>query len=758
MKSLLGNTFASRSLYTLLILALATAAAFGQGNLVVGSTGTPTFVGTGTYTLKGNIVNTGVSTATTIGAAGATVTMGGAAAQSIGGGTGAINFQTLNITPSAVATTTLNVASTVNTALTIGQTLTAATLAIVNNNLTIGGTSALVNGSSALTTGASSLVTYSSASTGQVVLGGFTYSGNLTLSGGGTATKTISTATTVSGAFDASAAGALTVSGNLTLGSTGTFASVTNSATIKNGTGLMQFGAVTNTGTIDGTVAGGALTFNSTVGNNSGTIKGGAALATFSGLLTQTGTGILTSGAGGLTLTAGLTNTLGNITVSASQAMAVSGAQFTSAGGSLSFDPASTVTYGASATTIVPATYGTLTMNTDAKSFPAGTTTVNTTINANSDMSITGTLAMGATANANIKGAFTDNGTFTPASGAGVVAFSGTSAQAISGTTATIGFANLTISGTGDVTSSSNNLTVSGALVMSNENLVVGSGKSLAMTGTTQPNYNSSLYEVKGNMIWSIPASSTSTYTFNNSATTLALTTGPSGAITFGINSTPGANGNSSYSSAHTINRTTLVSYSAAFGTGTLQIGYLSGETGTSTEANMKEFNNTVTSAVKLGETGRASAVSGTSFGYVNVAGLTSALFASGNQILLDDRFNLFKSIVAGSWTAPATWNSSGSALPTNFDDVEIAGSYAVTIPTATAAAANSVLIDQGTGVLGGLTLNGTATLAVGVNGLTNNNTTGTGLTVNIGTSVTVAGANLTNNGTVTNNGSITVN
>ena len=269
MKSLLGNTFAGRSLYTLLILTLAAAAAFGQGNLVVGSTGTPTFVGTGSYTLKGNIVNTGVSSATTIGAAGATVTMSGAAAQSIGGGTGAINFQTLNVQPTVAATTTLNVASTVSTALSIGTGAIATTLAVGANSLTIGGTSAFGNGSSVLTTAAGSTVNFSSASAGQVVLGGFTYNGSLTLSGGATKTLSAATVTTVGQAFDASAAGLLTISnGGLTLGTTGTFATLTNSATIKNGSGLAQFGAVTNTGTIDGTVAGGALTFNSTVGNN----------------------------------------------------------------------------------------------------------------------------------------------------------------------------------------------------------------------------------------------------------------------------------------------------------------------------------------------------------------------------------------------------------------------------------------------------------------------------------------------------------
>jgi hypothetical protein len=95
------------------------------------------------------------------------------------------------------------------------------------------------------------------------------------------------------------------------------------------------------------------------------------------------------------------------------------------------------------------------------------------------------------------------------------------------------------------------------------------------------------------------------------------------------------------------------------------------------------------------------------------------------------------------------------NAVPGGSDDVEIAPTFAVTIPTGYAAAAQSVLIDAG--ATGGLSLAGTGSLTVGAGGITNNNVTGAGLTVVAGTSVIVNGSDLTNNGKISNAGTITV-
>jgi hypothetical protein len=651
--------------------------AMGQ-NLVIGNAGA-TFAGAGTISVKGAISNAGVATAVSIANP---VTLNGAAAQTVGTtGQGAINFSTLNVTPTVVATTTLNVASTVSTAVNIGTAGTAATLAVGANTLTIGGTSALVNGSSALTTLAGSIVNYSSSSAGQVVLGGFTYNGNLTLSGAATKTLNAATATTVAQAFDASAAGLLTVSGGgLTLGTTGTFATLTNSATIKNGSGLTQFGAATNTGTIDGTVGAGALTFNSTVGNNGGTIKGGAALATFSGLLTQTGTGILTSGAGGLTLTAGLTNTLGNITVGAGQSMAVSGAQFTSAGGTLSFNATSTVTYGTGANAIVDAPYGNLTFNGDTKTWAL-----------TAARTVSGNLTLGSGSAATVSGAF-----------------------------------DLNVSG---------NVSLAANLTKS-ANAVVFTSASSAVTGTTN--------EIVGMVTRTHTFTPATSYTFNSVATVVtpqAFTTLTSFSVTSQLADPTG------YLAGNSVDRKFQSNFTGTGLTADVQLGYMSGDYSGSLTSKLKFFQGGIAKADKLGGT-YTNGTSG-SFKYVKLAALAS--LTSGSELGIDDRYNMFNSIAATAWNTASTWDA--GTLPTATDDVDIT-TFAVTIPTGYAAAAQGVTIDAG--ATGGLSLAGTGTLAVGIDGITNNNTN-TGLTLANGTAVTITGGNLTNNGAITNAGTITV-
>jgi hypothetical protein len=663
---------------TMLGTALITTLAMGQ-NVVIG-TAAATFTGAGTIKVAGNITNPSVATAVTINNP---VTLNGAAAQAIGtSSNAAINFTTLNVTPSVVATTTLNVASTISTAVNIGSAGTAATLAVGTNTLTIGGTSALVNASSALSTASGSTVNYSSTAAGQAVLGGFTYNGNLTLSGGATKTLNAGTLTTVGQAFDASAAGAVTLSGTaFKLTTTGTFGVLSNSATISNGSGLTQFGAVTNTGTIDGTVGTGALTFNSTVGNNGGTIKGGAAAATFTGLLTQTGTGILTSGAGGLTLNAGLTNTLGNITVGASQSMSVSGGQFAYTAGTLTFDAASTVTYGSGATTIVDAPYGNLTLNTDAKTWAlaAGRT-------------VSGTLTLGSGAATTVSGSY-----------------------------------DLTMGGNVALTA---NLTKSA-------NAVVFTSASNAVTGTTN--------EIVGTVTRTHTFATATSYTFNSAATVVtptAFTTLSSFSVA-SLKTDP-----TGYLGGNSVDRKYSTTFTGSGLTADVQLGYLTGDYTGGLTAKLKFFQGGIAKANKLGGT-YTNGTTG-SFKYVKLAALAS--LSSGSELGIDDRFNMFASIAAANWNVATTWDA--GSIPTATDDVEIAPTFAVSIPTGYAAAAQGVTIDAG--ATGGLSLAGTATLAVGIDGITNNNTN-TGLTLVSGTAVTITSGNLTNNGAITNAGTITV-
>jgi hypothetical protein len=645
MKNSTISKYMGRGISALLTLALIATMAMGQ-NLVIGNAAA-TFAGAGTITVKGNITNNAVAAAVSIANP---VTLNGAAAQAIGTATfGAINFTTLNVSPTVVATTTLNVASSISTAVNIGTVPTAATLAVGANSLSIGGTSAFLNGASALTTLAGSNVTYNSAGVGQVVLGGFTYNGQLTLNGGAGATKTLNAAalTSVGQAFDASGAGLLTISGGgLTLGTTGLFAAAAIS---------------------------------------SGTITGGSGLATFNGLLTKTGTGNLTSGSGNLSLLAGLTNTAGNITLAGGQSMSVSGGQFAYTAGALTFPATSTVIYGASATTIVDVPYGgNLTLNADPKTWTLAAA-----------RTVSGNLTLGAGATTTIGGAFDLN--------------------------------------VGGNISLASNLTKSA-------NAVVFANAASAVSGTG--------FEITGSVTRTHAFVVATPYTFNNASMTMtptAITT----LTSYTINSLP-STAPTGYLAANSVNRKYTESYTSTGFTATLQLAYLAAEYTGSNPTKLKDFQNGIAKANKLG--GSYTRASANGFNYVSLPGLTNSILISGQELGIDDRYNMFVSIAATNWDVATTWDM--LSVPGASDDVEIAPTFGVTIPLAVAAAANSVVIDAGAS--GGLTLGGTSTLVVGAGGLQNDNTVN-GLNVGAGTGLTINLGNLTNNGKITNAGTITV-
>jgi filamentous hemagglutinin len=696
----------SRSVLALLAIALIATMAFGQ-HLVIG-TGS-TYGGSGNYVIKGNITNPGVAATTTING---TVTMSSSTQlQTIGTATnGEIDFGTLNISTSfGVKSTTAAVATKVATSLSVAD---GSKYDVGATTLTIDAASTL-NSSGTLASASGSNVIFDGGSP-QTVLAGFTYGGKLTFSGAGAKTMNSASLTTVTEAFSHTGSALTISSGGLTLTTTGAFAAVNN---------------------------------------NGGTITGGSGAATFSSLLTQGG-GSLSSGSGGLALNAGLTNTSGNITVGSGQSMSVSGGQFAYTAGTLSFDNASTVTYGSGATSIVPSTYGNLTLNTDAKIFPAGTTNVNTALTANSNMTINGTLAMAAAANASISGDFADAGTFTAPSGAGVVTFGG-AAQAISGS-ASPSFKNLTIGGTGTKTATTGINIASGGQLAVNQTLAMSGANVLTMkSGANAPSFTGQT-EITGSMAWEAPTAAA--YTFNNSATVVTFA-GADASRTFTLNSTPGT-----YPTVNSVGHTVKRSYTASYtnwstGTVDMQLAYLQAEGSTLgvTEAKLKDFQNGgISSANKVVGTPSRLTSGAASFGYVNYLTLTTAqlLPATNNALAMDDRFNMFNSIASTAWDVTTTWDA--GAVPTSTDDVVITGTHAVTIPNALAAAALSVTIDAGTNTLtvGGGT---SGTLAIGTGGLTNNSTAG-GLSVVSGGAVTITGSNLTNNGAITNAGTITVN
>jgi hypothetical protein len=220
------------------------------------------------------------------------------------------------------------------------------------------------------------------------------------------------------------------------------------------------------------------------------------------------------------------------------------------------------------------------------------------------------------------------------------------------------------------------------------------------------------------------------------------------------INSSPGTNPTGGVA-GNSVQRKYTESYSPATPgfTATLQLAYLAGEYTGVNPTKLKDFQNGISKADKLG--GVYTLASANGFNYVSLPGLTNAILVSGQELGIDDRFNMFLSKAIADWSLGTTWDM--GTVPGASDDVEIAPLYAVTISTA-AVPALSVTIDEGVGATGGLTLSGAGTLLVGTGGLTNSNTVGAGLNVTTGSNtVTITGGDLTNNGKITNAGTITV-
>jgi hypothetical protein len=722
MKSSLGKTFAGRSIFALLISALVTIAAFGQSNLVI--TGAPTLGGTGTYNIKGNITNT-VAIAIT-----PTVTMNGTTAGQTIGTTGAITFTTLNVnTTGATPTTTMNVAVDVNTGLSVAA---ASTFVVGANQLNISQNSTL-NGTGTLSTVAGSTVVYDQAGTSQAVLGGFTYNGALTLSG--TSTKTLGGDITAAGAFSHSG-GNLTLNNNLTISSTApSFATIADISTTKaltlSGTGAKSITTVTTTtgtGAISNTGASGLLTIGTLSGNN-GSISGGAGGVTFTNAATNAGT--ITGGAGAVTFSSTLAHSAGTITAGS---------------GGVVFNGVVTTTGGSIASSAVG----------NLLSFNQNLTNTSGTI----DLTLTGAAKFSGLTAANTAGlnfAATSNVTYDGASGQTIADVSYGNLTMKTGTkTWTLG-AIRTINGTLDIqagaatTVNGNfNLTVLGNITLAN-NLT----KSLAAVLFT--NIGSSVsgtgFEIIGSVTRTHTFTAATPYTFNNAS--MIMTPTVVGTLSsYTINSLP-STVPTGYVAGNSVNRKYTESYIGTF-TATLQLAYLAAEYTGSNASNLKDFQNGIAKANKLGGTyTRGGPTNG--FMYVSLPGLTDVILHTGQELGIDDRFNMFNSIASTSWALTTTWDA--GAIPSINDDVFIINTHAVTILDGTTANALSVTIDGTTANT--LTVGGGATgiLNVGAGGLTNGslgNTLGV-LTVSTNAIVNIASSNLSTYGSITNNGVINV-
>ena len=302
-----------RGMSALVALVLLVGLSFGQ-NLVIGSN-TVTVGGNGTINVKGNIVNTGVTTAVNVGGTSSTVNLNGSSAQTIGGGSGALNFATLRAT--AASTKSITTDATVATALSVTSGGATQVEVAAAKTLTIAGTIASGGGATApyKFDNATSVVDYSGGASQAMWgttynalnmsgAGGFTMQGNITVSntvnhtGGALTVDNNFTAITgyTFGTISNVAAGK-----SLTLGTIGgsiaTLSDITATGQLINGSGALTIATLTNNhGTITASANNGAISFTNAATNN-GDITGGLGAVTFANTLSHA-TGTISSSVG----------------------------------------------------------------------------------------------------------------------------------------------------------------------------------------------------------------------------------------------------------------------------------------------------------------------------------------------------------------------------------------------------------------------------------------------------------------------------
>jgi hypothetical protein len=384
-----------RGMSVLIALFLMVGFAISQ-NLVI--TSTTTVTNTGTIKVKGDITNSGVAGATSLGK----VQLKANAAQAIGTATnGAINFSELSILATGGATKTFNVNSTVSTSIDIAASADASSQYDAGGKtLTISGT--IANTGNATTpyvfSGSGSTVNY--AGGGQTVFApaaGLTYY-NLTVSTAG-GDKSLANNVTVSNALTVDNSGVLAINGK-TLTVDGNTYDLLNSGTVK--------GGATSNLVLNG--SGNLPSFAVTSGLNNLTLNRSGNTATLGADLSIEGAATLTAG---------------TLAVSTHQLTLNGTGSVITGAGSLTSADAGTVNYAANAQNVFTANYGNLTFGSDAKTFP------------NATVGIAGTLTKGSAS-------------FTM--GTGTVDFNGSGSQNIP----LFSFYDLTTSNTGTKTATGN--------------------------------------------------------------------------------------------------------------------------------------------------------------------------------------------------------------------------------------------------------------------------------------------------------------
>jgi hypothetical protein len=598
-----------------------------------------------------------------------------------------------------------------------------------------------------------------------IVVSGAFAQGNAVLSGAVTNTGTIKikgtlsgTVTTLGGTIEFNAAGAqaiptaytftnLTASGGVgdkTLGAATTVSGVLN----VNNTGkslLLGAGTLNLTGAAPITLTAGTIDFASGTVNYNGDVDQAVYGTTYKNLsASSVASHIKTAGAAVIVPAGGTLTTAAPTTLDfAANAFTGTGATFANAGtlkssGTVAVTAAAaiggTFEYAAAgAQTVAPASYTNLTFsNTGIKTFTSGQT-----------YSIAGIYTPGAAANVYTGSTINYNSaavgqTIADVSYGNLTFSNNTKAWTLTAPRTITG--DLTVSGAATVTGAFN-LNVTGNVVVNSDltaNTVAFANASSTVSGT-------------GDIIGSVTRThafvAATAYTYNNTATTVALSA-PVASETFTMTSTPNTYPTSNLP-GNTVKRKYVPSYTLfTTGTADVKLGYDQAEASTTgvTESKLKDFESVVSSGSKIG--GAYTRVTSTpaTFGSVLLPAITPAIMVSGQELVLDDRFNQFIAVtVGGDWNTPGTWDM--AAVPAATDDA-IINATGVTLNVA--GHVNNLVINA----TKNLTL-GLATSALQVDGSMTNNggltLTNAASTMTVtGTLTNVAGSTITNAGTIT--------
>jgi hypothetical protein len=552
---------------------------------------------------------------------------------------------------------------------------------------------------------------------GQAIPTGYTFT-NLKATGG-TGDKTLGAATTVSGVLTVDNGAKSLLLGNGTLNLTGA-----TPITLTAGSIDFTLGTVNYNGDADQTVYG--ITYK-----NLGTSSASAHVKTAGANVDVTGT-----------LTNSSTLNFSTYTLNAHTGATFSNSGTLKSSGTVTIVDASSVIGGtfeyAATQTVAPASYTNLTfVGGVAKTFTSGST-----------YSIAGTYTPDVGANDYTGSTINYNGAgplqaIADVSYANLTFSNGTKAWTLGADRTITGTLTLNAGGGTKVTGA-HNLNVSGSVIV-NDTLNVTAATAVVFADNTSTVSGSS--DIIGSVTRTHTFTPATAYTYNNSATTVALSA-PVASETFTMTSTPNTYPTTGSHAGNTVKRKYVPSYALFSGTADVKLGYLKAEASdlSVTEAKLKDFESVVSSGSKLSGTyGHVPSGGADIFGSVSLAAITPLKMVSGQELALDDRFNQFTTIASTEWSIGTTW-SEGSA-PTATDDA-IINTTGVTLDAI--GHVNNLVIASGMG----LTL-GTATSALQVDGgLTNNG----GLTL-VGSSTLLVNGTFNNLGsaTLTNAGTITV-